>query len=104
MVLLNTLKIAFIVIVCPDGFEDKEGDIAGPGLENSYSVTFEGCANDCDKRKDCNSFAYSKKEGKCKLMNGPYPTHVKYQDYQFCRKGKAINSIGLIHLIFSFNI
>ena len=65
-----------------------DGDVSGGGLTGGYDATLQKCKNDCDARKDCYSFSHSISKQECKLMAESKPTHGKWQDYQFCSKGK----------------
>ena len=72
--------------MCPFGFTTYNGDIAGKGLESKQVDSLDQCANHCNLRSDCSSFAHSATNKNCKLMDGKLPTHGKYKDYQFCSK------------------
>lgn len=74
------------ILVCPPGYTPMVGDVAGQALKKRYDASLEQCANDCNTRSDCNSFAHSLNENDCKLMEEQTPTHPKYKDYQFCSK------------------
>ena len=65
-----------------------DGDVAGRGLTGGYDATLQTCKNDCEARNECHSFSHSISKGECKLMAESIPTHRKWQDYQFCSKGK----------------
>ena len=74
--------------MCPTGYLPMDGDVSGGGLTGGYDATLQTCKKDCDARNVCHSFSHSISKEECKLMAESTPTQEKWQDYQFCSKGK----------------
>ena len=70
------------------------GDVPGENHSTNYTVSLEDCKRDCDDRRDCNAFEYSKtSDNGCKLLTKSVPTNPKFKDFQFCKKNKTGTSL-----------
>ena len=81
---------------CPEGFENKSGDIPGWGsdLGGRLRLSRQECAIKCNEERNCLSFEQSETKKLCNLNRIAEPTQGPYEDFAFCvkEKGKKIIS------------
>ena len=72
------------------GYKLVPGDTPGWGLQikGKIQTTAKGCAKQCSASKHCCSYEYSPTEKLCNLNKDCKPTAKKYNDFDFCVKGR----------------
>ena len=76
---------------CSTGYKLVPGDTPGWGLQIRGKIQakdMKKCAQLCSANKDCCSYEYSSTEKLCNLNKDCKPTAKKYNDFDFCVKGK----------------
>ena len=93
-------------LVCPSGYERRDGDIPGWGtnIGSRLSLTKEQCANACNDQYRCLSFEHSKTAMLCNLNKIAEPTKAEnYMDYAFCMKAGLLLLTPLLLLLLLLN-
>ena len=88
---------------CPDGYEEKHGDIKGAATLKTFKDTnLAECLKLCNEKPECHSFEYCGEECSshiyhCNLNRESLPDNKRYQNFTFCAKRKLIVVISNIN-------